>query len=139
MPTPPRAFTALTTPTTLTAHPQYHPYCVPFHSTFLLPIACIFLNIGKFKGCQCMPTPPRALTALHPQHPHRPQYHPYCFPHHSTFPLPILTTALFKEYLKAANACPCPPAHSTTPIASLRLPTVSLPPTALSLFMGCIF
>ena len=70
-----------------------------------------FLSVWRvFKGCQCVPTPPRALTTPPPWP---------AFPRHYT------DLARISEYLKAANACPHPPAPSPPP-----------PPTPGSHFLG---
>ena len=68
---------------------------------------CIFLSVERvFKGCQCVPTPLRALTT--------PTAHtPPEAPRHYTDLARI--SYVFREYLKAANACPHPPAPSPPP------------------------
>ena len=57
------------------------------------------------KGCQCVPTPPRALTTPTAHTPSGPRF---------------LAT---REYLKAANACPHPPALSPPPPPAPHTPS----------------
>ena len=86
-----------------------------------------FLGVLRvFKGCQCVPTPPRALTAHTPPHPYLATTH---------------TWLAFPRYLKAANACPHPPAPSPPtphPTPTWPLPTPGLHFLGvLRVFKGC--
>ena len=77
----------------------------------------------------------RAHTPPRPHHPHRPHPPWPAFPRHYTDLARI--SYMFKEYLKAANACPHPPALSPPPPPAPHLARISSPlPRLGSHFLG---
>ena len=125
LPTPGLHFLGVLRVSALTAHTPPHPYLATTHTWLAFP-RCL----GVFKGCQCVPTPPRALTAHTPPHPYLATTHTWL-----AFP------RCFESILKAANACPHPPAPSPPtphPTPTWPLPTPGLHFLGvLRVFKGC--